>query len=241
MTITIKKNPKLNLKLPEFSIDNPISSKPMPEPLNSVINKTNFSIFLGPPKSGKSSLLYSFFMSKEIYRKKFHHIYLVCPPTSLSSIKNNIFTKHLPPENIFFDLDISTVSKIISLCEENSKENERSIIILDDQAAHIKDVEQELQALVYNRRHLKTTIMMTLQTLKCLSLKLRKVVDNLFVFKISKKEFEDIILEFIEQDRHTALQLMKLYKNSHDWLLINVPDKKMWINADEIIIDDEVS
>lgn len=50
----------------------------------------------------------------------------------------------------------------------NSKENKRSIIILDDQASHIKDVEQELQTMVYNRRHLKTTIIMTLQTLKCL-------------------------------------------------------------------------
>lgn len=239
MSITIKKNPKLKLKLPEFTVDNPISDKPMPEPLNSVINKTNFSIFLGPPKSGKSSLLYSFFMSKEIYKKKFHHIYLVCPPTSLSSIKNNIFTKHLPPENIFFDLDISTIEMIKNLCETNSKENEHSIVILDDQASNIKDVEQQLQSMIFNRRHIKTTIMATLQTLKCLNLRLRKVIDNIFVFKISKKEFENVIEEFIEEDRHTALQLMKLYKSSHDWLLINVPEKKMWINEDEIIIDDE--
>jgi hypothetical protein len=238
MTITIKKNKPLKLKLPKFNVDSKLSDY-MPEPLNSVINKTNFSIFLGPPKSGKSSLLYSFFMTKDVYKKKFHHIYLVTPATSLKSVKNNVFTKHLPEDNIFYDLDTPTIMMLYDKIEQNSRDNHKSIIILDDQASHIKSVEKDLMVILYNRRHLKTTVMMTLQTLKCLNLSLRKVIDNLFVFKVSKKDFESVIEEFIEQDRHTALELMKLYKNSHDWLLINVPDKRLWINEDEVFIDDE--
>lgn len=233
--ITIKKNPTLKLKLPEFIVDKPINKKGMPEPLQSTINTTNFSIFLAPPKMGKTSLLISFLNNKEIYKKQFHHIYVFMPENSMKSLKKNIFDV-LPIENVYDDLNLFTIDDVYNKLNENTEKKQRSLLIFDDQTAFMKDVSKQVEHILNNRRHLRTTILMTLQTLKAVSLKAREVLDNLFVFKISKREFENIIDEFIEEDRKTALQLKKLYKKKGDWLLINVPSKRMWLKQDEIII-----
>jgi hypothetical protein len=54
------------------------------------------------------------------------------------------------------------------------------------------------------------------------SKEVRKLFNNLVVFKPSKIEFETLCKEILEMNRDTALQLMNyIYKEPHDYLFLN--------------------
>ena len=55
--ITIISNKIPTLKMPKFSVDTELDSKLNDYELTSLMNKSNFTLFLGKPGSGKSSLL----------------------------------------------------------------------------------------------------------------------------------------------------------------------------------------
>jgi hypothetical protein len=57
------------------------------------------------------------------------------------------------------------------------------------------------------------------------------------MFKPSKKEFEILFDENFEQKKDHALDIMKyVYKEPHDWLMLNVDTQRMFKKFDEIII-----
>lgn len=237
MKISIRKNKKIELPIPQFYSDKPLN-KNMP-PHFSSINKFSFITLIGRPRQGKTSLMTSFFKTNKIYKKVFHHILVVAPESSLKNVKDNVFLKHLPPENFYNDLDDGTVADIKARLEEFSKDNEKSCLILDDVSKDLKNVENELKGIVYNRRHLKTNILLLVQSVKNLSLSLRKVIDIAILFKPAKKEFETAMEEMFELNKHEAFELLNLYKNEHDYLLLDITNQKLFLNQDEVILERE--
>ena len=72
-------------------------------------------------------------------------------------------------------------------------------------------------------------------------LDIRKIITNLILFKPSKKEFENVFEELMENKKKIMLDIMKLAYNDdpHNYLFINVPSQRMFINSDEIIINED--
>ena len=89
MNIQINKQPKLNL--PSFSVDNQLHKKLNEYEISSLMNKSNFTLFLGKAGSGKTSLLVSFLNTRSLFYKVYHSIIIFMPPNSRSSLKDIFF------------------------------------------------------------------------------------------------------------------------------------------------------
>ncbi len=58
---------------------------------------------------------------KQLYKKRFHRIYLFMPETSRKSLKNYIFEKNLDPEQIFEELNDGNITNLLQILKANSK------------------------------------------------------------------------------------------------------------------------
>jgi hypothetical protein len=128
---------------------------------------------------------------------------------------------------------------------ENSGNDEKSIVYIDDQTASLKEskfIQETLKKIIYNRRHLKTNIIITAQSYVNIPLDVRKNIENLILFKPAKKEFEIVFDELFEMKKDDALKLMKsVYKSPHDFLFLNVSLQRLFRNWDELKLTSEES
>jgi len=242
-TIKIKRNKKLDLKIPEFVCDN----NPIGEHLNkydmlSHLNSYNLIFLIGKPGSGKTSLLISFLEGKKknkVFRKCFNNILLVMPPSSIKSMKNNIFKKH-DEDKIYDELSITTINDIYNKLNIYSEDNENTLLIMDDVGASLKDnnIQKILKTIIYNRRHLKVSIIMLCQSYLSIPREIRKLTNNCIMFKPSKTEMINFMEELFECKKEAALDLLSLYKNKGDYLFLNLEFQKIYKNFDEILIEE---
>jgi hypothetical protein len=164
---------------------------------------------LGRPGSGKTSLTISLITQKipKIYRKTHHHILILMPENSISSLKNNPF-KVLPKENIYNELNEETMMDIYNRVDGYSKQDEKTLLFIDDMTADLKKSKYIIdifKKLVYNRRHLKLNIIITAQSYVNLPLDIRKNIQNLIMFKPPKKELELVFHELFETKKNLFL------------------------------------
>jgi hypothetical protein len=242
MNIYLKKNKELKLSVPSFVCDdNPIGAHLNEYPMLSFLNSYGCNAFIGKPGSGKTSLVVSMLTgkgNKKVFRKCFNHILLVMPESSRKSMKTNIFEKHVS-DKMFEELTLQTISTIYEKLLKSSADKENTLLILDDVGASLKnaDIQQIMRRIIFNRRHLKVQILILLQNYVSCPLSVRKLFTNIFMFKPSKKEFEILFDENFEQKKDHALDIMKyVYKEPHDWLMLNVDTQRMFKKFDEIII-----
>jgi KaiC/GvpD/RAD55 family RecA-like ATPase len=242
MNIYLKNNKELKLSVPSFVCDdNPIGSHLNEYPMLSFLNSYGCNAFIGKPGSGKTSLVVSMLTgkgNKKVFRKCFNHILLVMPESSRKSMKTNIFEKHVS-DKMFEELTLQTISTIYEKLLKSSADKENTLLILDDVGASLKnaDIQQIMRRIIFNRRHLKVQILILLQNYVSCPLSVRKLFTNIFMFKPSKKEFEILFDENFEQKKDHALDIMKyVYKEPHDWLMLNVDTQRMFKKFDEIII-----
>jgi hypothetical protein len=158
------------------------------------------------------------------------------PSSSIKSMKNNIFKKH-DEDKMFNELDFDTINEIKNRLDEYTKENESTLIIMDDVGAELKNVEIQkiLRHIIYNRRHLKCSIIMLCQSFLSIPREIRKLINNAIMFKPSKIEFENFIHELFEQKKDKIIDLLQLYKNKGDYLFLNVESQRIYKMFDEII------
>jgi hypothetical protein len=242
MSITLKKNKGIDLKPPEFICDNDIGDHLNNHDMLKHLNKFTFNGFIGKPASGKTSLMIAMLTSKKdkrIFRKTFNNILLVMPETSRNSLKKNIFEKH-PQDKMYEELNYESITDIYNKLNEYSKQKETTMLILDDVGATLKNtsIQTILRKIIYNRRHLKVSIFILLQSFMSLPKEIRKLFNNIFMFKPSKVEFENLFDELFETKKELAVDIMNfVYKNPHDYLMLNVDTQKMYKDFDEIIIN----
>lgn len=237
-TLRIKKNDSPALKTLEMLCDGGLADKLNNYDLTTFMNTHSTNLFIGRPGSGKTSLLYSFFKSKELFAKVYHNIFLFQPSASRSSMKDKLFDK-LPDENKYEELSFENLNDVMTRIKDEDKEY-NNCIIFDDMGAYLKNKEtkQLLKELIYNRRHLRTSIFFLVQTYLSIEKDIRKLFSNIFVFKVSKKELETIFEEVVEREKDNILPISRLvYDKPYEYLFINTDTGRLFKKFDEILME----
>ena len=222
--ITIKENDKPKIRQCKMLCDVPLDEKLNKYELTKYLNKHQSSIIIGVPGSGKTSLLYSLFKSKPLLKGVYDKVFVIQPPSSRSSMSDDIFSK-LPVEQVFEDLNLESLESIDANLHEGS-----NCLIMDDVTASIKDneIRKKLRQFMYNRRHKHLSIFFLVQSYKSIHKDIRKIFNNIFAFRCSKSEFEDIFDEVIESKKKHIDEIIKLvFDSPHQFLFINLETQNM--------------
>jgi len=234
MSISIRENDAPKLKHCVMLCDSKLHPKLDKYELTSFLNNHSTTLFIGRPRSGKTSLLYSFLKSKEIFKNTFDKIFLFQPTQSRSSMKDPLFDK-IPDDQKYNELNLDNLNDV----EENLSEH-NNVILMDDMTAYLKDksIKKKLKELVYNRRHKHLSIIFLVQSYLSIERDIRKLFSNLFIFKTSKKEMETIWEELVEYPKDYILPIMKVaFDEPYSYLFINTDSQRMFKNFDELIIE----
>ena len=238
MSISIKKNDIPSLKKPKFTIDGELHKKLNDYEISSLMNKHNFTLFLGKAGSGKSTLLISLLQSPSLFYGVYHNIILFCPPNSRASIKDD-FWSVLPDEQIYDELNYDNLLEAYELAQANDIGGFRTLIILDDVQKNLKgECEKLLLHMVNNRRHSSLSIWLACQTYKSIPPQVRMGLTGLFLFKIAKKEMENIFDEQVEINEKIFKEILNIsFRRPHDFLFIDSNSKRIFEKWDEILIE----
>ena len=240
--ITIQKNKKPKLKACEMICDKELNSKLNKYELTKFLNAHTTNLLIGKPRSGKTSLLYSLFQSSRCLKKCFHNIYLFQPSHSRGSMKDKLFDK-LPDNQKYEELDYVSLDEVMDRIKMSDPDH-NNCIIFDDMTAYLKDyhVEKLLKELVFNRRHLRTSIFFLCQTYISVPKDLRKLFSNLFIFRVNKNELKLIFEEQIEDKTKVNLisEITKLlFDRPFQFLFINTDTQRFFKNFDELLFKDD--
>ncbi len=230
--ISIKKNIKPKMPQCKMNCDEDLSEKLNNYEMTTFLNRHQCSLILGKPGSGKTSILYSLFKSSKLLKGVYDKIFLFRPALSGASMKDDIFEK-LPKEQRFHELNQANVLSVIENLDEGN-----NCLIFDDMTAYLKngDVRKLLEEIIYNRRHMHISIYFLCQTWHSVHKDIRRLFNNLFIFKTSKNEFETIYQELIPgfKDKTDEIYLFTFDK-PHAYLFINVDSQRFFKDFDEII------
>jgi KaiC/GvpD/RAD55 family RecA-like ATPase len=234
MSISIKENAMPKLKHCKMICDVKLHPKLDNYELTSFLNRHSTNLMIGKPGMGKTSLLYSFLKSKEIFKNTYDKIFLFQPEQSRASMKDKLFDK-IPDEQKYDELTIENLNEV----EENLSEH-NNLLIFDDMTAYLKDktLKKKFRELIYNRRHKHLSIIFLVQSYLSIEKDIRKLFSNLFIFKTSKKEMETIFDELIELPKEYIIPIMKMtYDEPYNYLFINTDSQRLFKNFDEILIE----
>jgi len=236
--ISIKKHKKPILTPCQMRCDQPLHKKLDKFELTKFLNQHTTNLLIGKPKSGKTSLLFSLFENRDILRRVYHKIYVFQPEPSRSSMKNDIFGK-LPPDQLFNELNFENLDLVMDEIEATSDLN--IAIIFDDVGASLKnfDTMNLMKKLIFNRRHLHTSVFFLVQTYYSIPKDIRKLFSNIFVFRVNKNELATIFDEIVEDKEMVdiAPQIAKLvYDKPYNFMFINTDSQRIFKNFDELII-----
>jgi len=232
--LTLKKNPKPDLPICQMLCDTKLHDKLDDYEITKFMNCHSTNLLIGKMGSGKTNLLYSFFKSKKLMNRVYDKIILFQPSSSRASMKDKLFDQ-LPDEQKFDELTLENLELAESEFDEGN-----NCIIFDDMGAYLKDneIRKKLKEMIMNRRHKHLTIYFLVQTWYSIEKDIRKLFSNIFVFKVSKKELENIFEEVVERPKEIVLPISKLvYDKPYQFLFINIDSGRLFKNWDEILED----
>jgi GTPase SAR1 family protein len=237
----LKINEAPDMKKIHFSCDEPIHPKLEKYPLTrEFLNMYNTTAFVGTQGSGKTSLMLNFLTG--FYKKTFHYVYVFMPKTSRNSLHNNVFDKHLPKNQIYEELNESTIHELYEKLKVNSMRGYKSLVIYDDVQRSLKDYNtlKSLKNIIANQRHLKVVNLILLQNFFALDKSLRELINNIILFKLGKSQNEKIFNEIIESHRDRFDGIRKLvFDAPHQWMFVNVKSQRVFKCFNEIVFDEE--
>ena len=235
--IQIKKNLKPSLPVCKMKCDDPLHAKLDQYDMTTFLNCHQCCMILGKPRSGKTSLLYSLFKSKKMMKGVYDKIFLFRPELSGASMKDDIFEK-LPKDQRYHQLNSSNMINMIENLDEGN-----NCLIFDDMTAYLKNQEtiKLLQEIIYNRRHMHISIYFLCQTWHSVNKDIRRLFNNIFVFKTSKNEFETIFQELIPGFKDKTDEIfLYAFNKPHEYLFINVDSNRFFKDFDEIIFENKI-
>jgi len=235
MEIIKLKAPKINP--PQMMCDKPLAEKLNLYELTSYLNTHTTNLLLGKPKSGKSSLMWGFLKNPKLLKKVYHHIYLFQPSHSRASIKDDVFKKH-NKDKMFDELTYENLDEVIERIKATDPK-ENNCIIFDDMSAYLKSAEtlRLFKELIFNRRHLHTSIYFLNQTFFSIPKELRRLFSNIFAFKCSANEMKNLFEEVVEDDeiKKRVSPIMKVvYDKPYQYLFINTDNQRFYKCFDRI-------
>ena len=201
---------EIQLTIPKFSVDVEFSGVPSP-----CENKSFFTAYLGPPRSGKTSLCVSLLCTtkpQKIYCNVFDNVFLIIPEASFNSMVDSPF-KQLSADKIKHEFNVDTLNEIVERCETYTKQKKKTLIIIDDFMSELKNtpLRKGLERLIANRRHLRVSINIISQTYKAIPLSTRKMLSSVYLFRQNNlKEIESIRDELVPRDKN---EFMALYNH----------------------------
>lgn len=234
-------NTALSVTAPAFKCDEPISKNILP-PLP---NTAHFSAIIGSAGSGKTSLMVNFLTEMGMYKQTFDHVHMCCPKNSLGSLKDDIWENH-PADKMHATLDYFTLDTLHTKCMDRAQMKPRAettLLIIDDQAVWLKkkEIEAKLRELIYNRRHLRLSVWILVQSYNAMPLTIRKTLSHFFLFRPrNKKEAESIWEELMFLPRKTGDALLKfVYRDQHDFLMGSANTGELFRNFNAIEMPDD--
>lgn len=237
MHITEIENP-LHIIPPKLLCDTLLSDS-IPAPLP---DKTHFMAIIGAPGQGKTSTMVSLLTSigsNRAYRGVFENVYFFMPPNSRASLANKLFENH-NPEKLYDELTPETLQDCYDKIKHEASEGYNSLIILDDVGSALKRSENErlLKNIVWNRRHLRTSVWSIQQTFTSMPLSIRKSIDHLILYSCkNKKEYYSVFDELIHESKDTADEITKyIYTNKHNFMFID-SSGNIYKNFNKLVID----
>ena len=225
---------------PKMCCDEDLHKKLNDFELTTYLNSHSTNLLLGKPKSGKSSLMWAFLKNKKLLNGVYHNVYLFQPEHSRASIKGNIFKKH-DPSKMFDELTYDNLSEVIQRIKA-TPQKENNVIIFDDMASYLKnrDTLTLFKSLIFNRRHIRTSIFFLNQTYYSVPKELRRLFSNIFLFKVSKNEMKNLFEEVVEDDEVKDIMpiLSKVvFDKPYQYLFINTDSQKFYKCFDRIKFD----
>lgn len=243
MPIELKPLAKPKLKKVEMVCDVLIDKKLTKYPvIDACFSRTNFTIVTGLMGQGKTTLAVQ--MINSLYRNVFTDVYVVMPANSIASIpdKSN-FTKELDPEeHLYHEYNEDTLNTIYDKLQDNAAEGNHSLLLLDDFGNDYKDkrCEKLLNRIIIRMRHLRCSVMVLAQNIYQLPKKMREVASNLVTYNLGKSQMEKIFHEFMNMKQDKFTEVMGLYKDPHDYLLLNIRKQKLYYKFEaEVILNED--
>jgi hypothetical protein len=150
---------------------------------------------------------------------------------------------NLPEDQIFDELSFENLNNVLERIRVDANDGYNSCILFDDQTAYLKnnDTLKLFKELIFNRRHLHCSLYFCVQTWFSVPKDLRRLWSNIFVFKTSKDELNNIWEEVIEKPKELIDPIRILvYDKPFQYLFINVDSQRIFKGWDEILFDDDV-
>jgi len=245
MSLQIKKLEKPKLSQVKMNCDIPIDKKLEKfEAIKTAFSRYNFTILCGLMGQGKTSTMIS--LMKHVFPGCFHDVFIIIPQASLNSIspKDNIFENEPDinnDEHLYHEYNVEVLEKIYDKLTENAEDGYNSILIIDDFGGEFrtnKEAEKILNKIIIKMRHLKTSIFLLAQNIYQLPPRWRQIATNLLCFNLGKQQMEKVFDEFFSYNKTQFQQIMKLYENPHDYLLLNLKYKRLFYKFDEVVFSD---
>ncbi len=218
---------KIVVSATKFSCDDVDDSIPSPLP-----QKGGFAMLIvGRPGYGKTSLINSLVCkSGKNFNRKFDRVYIWSP--SMITMEGEPY--EMIPEDQKFES--ATLENLEQVLDEIKDTGDKVLFIMDDVICDMRgrgkaDVENLLQKIFFNRRHLagyggSVSIIATSQSYVKIDPKLRKTASHLIQYKPQKKEIENIFDDMITLPKKEWMDVLRyVYKKKHDFLFINLQDE----------------
>ena len=243
MTTIVEKeyDKKIVVSGTKFSCDD--LDKTIPPPLP---QKGGFAMLLvGRPGYGKTSLILSLVCKAgKCFNKKFDKVFVWSP--SLVTMSDDPF-EMIPDDQKFEEASLENIQGVL---DEIKDTGEKVLFIFDDVIADIRgagkaNIENLLQKIFFNRRHLagaggSVSIMATSQTYNKIDPKLRKTASHLIQYKPQKKEIENIFDDMINLPKKEFMDVLRyIYKKKHDFMYLDLQEqdtKQVHKNFTQLII-----
>jgi hypothetical protein len=235
---SVKNLEKPSLGVVKMKCDKVVDKKLLKYPMiKECFSKNHFTIIVGIMGQGKTSLATS--LIKNVFNNCYENIYIIMPEDSRLDIEDDIFGKHLPQDQLYDDLTIENLEEIHDKMIENKKNNENTLLLIDDFQQKLKnnDIAKKLEEVVIRYRHLNTSVIFLQQNYNKCPQSIRIICSNLICFNLGKEQFEKIHDEMINMNKKDFFNILKVcFVNEHDWMCIrNRGKKQIYRMFDEVI------
>jgi hypothetical protein len=230
---------KPKLKMPTLLCDDEIHKKLNDFELTSLMNKSFACLIAGKAGSGKTSLLYALISTPCLFQRCFDKIFLFMPKNSRDSLKDSVFDG-LPEDQINDVLSLETLSGVFDRVQDLSKQKKRCLVIFDDVQQFFKgECERLITHMIANRRHNRLSMFFLAQTYKKVPRSCRLGMSDLFCFRLSYADLQDIKSELIDIPDQVWQQILMLYHQQlhaypRMFLYINPSTNKVFFDWDEL-------
>lgn len=253
MKITEQVNKDMEVGKVKMSCDQKIMDNKGRSVCHPLMQTSFLYLISGASGSGKSNLLVNLLTKSgksecgkmmKSYRGMFDHIIMVSP--SAHTIQNKLMDT-IPSEQRFDSITPEVFEKVEELTENAVEEDIHTLVVLDDVSSELrkKDVENELNKLVKNRRHFNVSLIIISHKITDYGTALRNNANLLFIFRPkSKREYEMICGEFMMRPAPECRQITDhIYQGKYSFMLIDQSLRdssqfEFYRNFDKLLIEE---